>query len=100
MKKEAGVTAENDGMRPEYDFSDGVRGKYYQQYRRGSNVVVLDPDVAKAFPTAKSVNTALRSLASRKAVVVAKRRSKVVVRQPRSKAKPSRPALTRARRAR
>ncbi len=100
MKKEARLTAENDDMRPEYDFSGGVRGKYYEKYRRGSNVVLLDPDVAQAFPTTKSVNTALRSLAAAKAVVVAKRRSKGIVVRPRSKSKLSRPALRRARRAR
>ena len=49
-------------MRSEYDFSAGVRGKYANQYRRGTNVVLLEPDVAKAFPDSKSVNDALRSL--------------------------------------
>ncbi len=55
----------NDEMRPEYDFdySKGVRGKYYKKLlKEGSNVVVLDPDVAKAFRTSKEVNEALRSL--------------------------------------
>lgn len=52
-----------DGMRPEYDFSKGVRGKYYERYRRGTNLVRLEPDVAKAFPTSESVNRALRLLA-------------------------------------
>ena len=51
-----------DNMREEYDFSDAVRGKYYQRYRQGTNVVLLEPDVATAFPTAKAVNDALRSL--------------------------------------
>lgn len=50
-------------LRPEYDFSGGVRGKYARRAVRGSNVVLLEPDVAKAFPDAKSVNTALRALA-------------------------------------
>ena len=50
-------------MLPEYDFSKGVRGKYAQRYGRGSNVVVLDPDVAKEFPNAEAVNASLRSLA-------------------------------------
>jgi len=49
-------------MRPEYDFSGGTRGKYAQRYAAGSNVVVLDPDVARLFPTARSVNAALRKL--------------------------------------
>jgi hypothetical protein len=40
----------------------GVRGKYYQSYKKGTNLVLLNPDVAKAFPTDKAVNTALKSL--------------------------------------
>jgi len=47
-------------MRPEYDFSKGVRGKYAKQYAEESNVVVLDPDVAAEFKTSKAVNEALR----------------------------------------
>lgn len=47
----------------EYDFSKGVRGKYARPYARGTNVVVLDPDVAKLFPNADAVNSSLRSLA-------------------------------------
>ena len=49
-------------MRPEYDFTGGVRGKHLAQYADSSNVVVLDPDVAKAFPNAAAVNRALREL--------------------------------------
>jgi hypothetical protein len=52
-------------MRPEYDFSmlkGGVRGKYYRRYRKGVNLVLLDPEVAKAFPTATAVNEALRTV--------------------------------------
>ena len=49
-------------MRPEYDFSGGVHGKYVEQYRSGTNVVLLEPDVAEAFPDANSVNEALRAL--------------------------------------
>ena len=41
---------EEDEMRPEYDFRGGVRGKYYKQYMEGTNVVLLDPDVAAVFP--------------------------------------------------
>ena len=37
-------------MRPEYDFAGGVRGKFYKEYMRGTNVVLLDPDVAEVFP--------------------------------------------------
>jgi hypothetical protein len=49
-------------MRKEYDFSKGVRGKYTARYRAGTNIVLLDPDVAKVFKTPRSVNQALRSL--------------------------------------
>ncbi len=51
-----------DEMRAEYDFSGGVRGKYVARYRRGTNVVLLDPALAEAFPDSKSVNDALRAL--------------------------------------
>jgi hypothetical protein len=49
-------------MRTEYDFSGGVRGKYYKRYMESSNVVVLDPDVHKRFKNSSAVNKALRSL--------------------------------------
>jgi hypothetical protein len=49
-------------MKAEYDFSGGVRGKYVDSYRRGTNVVLLDPELADAFPDSKSVNEALRAL--------------------------------------
>jgi primosomal protein N' len=52
-------------MRPEYDFSQlkgRVRAKYAERYREGTNLVLLDPDVAAAFPDAKAVNEALRLL--------------------------------------
>ena len=54
-----------DEMRPEYDLSQlkgRVRGKYAERYREGTNLVLLDPDVAAAFPDAKAVNEALRLL--------------------------------------
>ena len=50
-------------MRPEYDFKGGVRGKYASRFAEGSNIVVLDPDVAEVFHDAKAVNDALRVLA-------------------------------------
>ncbi|NQU40728.1 MAG: hypothetical protein HQ523_12310 [Lentisphaerae bacterium] len=56
------VESELDEMRAEYDFSKGVRGKYAKQYAEGTNVVVLEPDIAREFPNAESVNEALRSL--------------------------------------
>ena len=49
-------------MLPEYDFSDAVRGKYFDQYRQGANIVLLDRDVAEVFHDAAAVNDALRSL--------------------------------------
>ena len=55
----------NGGMRPEYDFASmkgGVRGKHYGQYRKGTNVVLIEPDVAAAFPTEDAVNEALRGI--------------------------------------
>jgi hypothetical protein len=55
--------ADADEMRPEYDFSGGVRGKYAARYAAGTNVVLLDPDVAEVFHDAESVNRALRALA-------------------------------------
>jgi len=54
----------NDELRPEYDLREllkgGVRGKYVGRYRAGTNLVLLDPDVAKAFPDEATVNDALR----------------------------------------
>ena len=54
----------NDELRPEYDFSSGVRGKYARRFAEGSNVVVLAPDVAQRFKTSDEVNEALRKVAS------------------------------------
>jgi hypothetical protein len=50
-------------MREEYDFSKGVRGKYADRFGEGTNIIVLDPDVAEVFSDAKAVNEALRPLA-------------------------------------
>ena len=50
-------------MRAEYDFSHGARGKYARPYAQGTNVVVLEPDVAKVFPSSEAVNRSLRALA-------------------------------------
>ena len=52
----------DEDMLPEYDFRQGVRGKYADRYAEGSNVVVLDPDVAARFPDSSAVNDALRRL--------------------------------------
>jgi hypothetical protein len=62
MKQEQNNERDPD-MLDEYDFSGGVRGKYAERYARGTNVIVLDPDVAKVFSDAESVNQALRALA-------------------------------------
>jgi hypothetical protein len=48
---------------PEYDFSEGIRGKYAKQYATGTNIIVLAPDVAKDFPNSNIVNETLRALA-------------------------------------
>jgi hypothetical protein len=55
----------SDDMRPEYDFASlagGVRGKYFDRVRRGTNIVLIDPVVAEAFPTEQSVNEALKGV--------------------------------------
>ncbi|MEW5941955.1 MAG: hypothetical protein AB1750_20005 [Chloroflexota bacterium] len=61
MKKQ---TKPNDELRPEYDMKSllkgGVRGKYAKRYRAGTNLVLLEPEVAKAFPNEKAVNDALK----------------------------------------
>ena len=57
--------AKSEELRPVYnreDLGPGVRGKYFASYQKGTNLVLLSPDVAKAFPTEESVNEALRSL--------------------------------------
>jgi len=56
---------EDEDMLPEYDLSGGVRGKYVDRYRQGTNVVLLDPNVAAKFPDSKAVNDALRALVGR-----------------------------------
>lgn len=64
------VAVDDDEILPEYDLRGGVRGKYAARYAEGTNVVVLDPDVAAVFPDTQSVNDALRALAA-----IAKRQS-------------------------
>lgn len=73
---------ESDEMRDHYDFRGGVRGKYAARYAKGTNVVVLDPDVAKMFPDGESVNEALRAV------------GRVVELRERRKAKPNKPVQT------
>ena len=64
MKTER-TSAEADDLRPEYhrdELKGGVRGKYLERYRAGTNLALLAPDVREAFPTDESVNKALRSM--------------------------------------
>jgi hypothetical protein len=64
MKKASAMKPEDD-LRPEYDMSQlkgGVRGKYYRQATRGTNLMLIEPEIAKIFPNAESVNRALRLL--------------------------------------
>ncbi len=62
-KAKQSAAADRDTMRPEYDFSKGVRGATAARYREGTNVVVLDPSVMDVFPDSEAVNEALRALA-------------------------------------
>jgi hypothetical protein len=75
-RPQSSLVAEDD-MRAEYDFSKGRRNKYAGRLAASVTVVVLDADVAEAFPDSKAVNAALRSLAE-------------IARRPRRKAKPKR----------
>jgi hypothetical protein len=64
MKKDE-IAPDDDDLRPEYDaqaLRGGVRGKYFELYRNGTNLALLAPDVRAAFPTDEAVNQALRSL--------------------------------------
>jgi hypothetical protein len=78
-------------MRAEYDFSDGVRGKHYQAYKDGTNVGLLDSDVAKVFTDSASVNQALRLL-----VKLAKAHVPDEIRPPKAMGSASRAPKTRA----
>lgn len=64
MKTKTNIPFE-DELRPEYDetlLKNGIRGKYYQRYKEGTNLILLESDVAAAFPTDQAVNEALRLL--------------------------------------
>ena len=63
MKRTSKAAKMKGTLRREYDFSGGVRGKYAERFLAGTNLVLLDPDVAEVFPTAEAVNDALRALA-------------------------------------
>lgn len=62
MKKPTAIKLDPE-MLNEYDFSQGIRGKYAERYQEGTNIIKLDDDVAQIFPDSKSVNEALRALA-------------------------------------
>jgi len=64
MKKQTSrkLARQEDTMRPEYDFSKGVRGKHAARYAKGTNVVVLEADVAREFRTTEQVNETLRAV--------------------------------------
>jgi hypothetical protein len=62
MKKTSKPPDSSDDLRPEYDFRGGVRGKYAERFREGTNIVVLDPDVAAEFKDSRAVNDALRKI--------------------------------------
>lgn len=64
MKKNLSNQPADDKMRPEYDLRGGVRGKYYERYKQGTNVVLLEPDIAKVFRDSSTVNQALRQYLS------------------------------------
>jgi hypothetical protein len=71
MKKRSNKSARKP-MRDEYDFSQGERGKYARRYAEGTNVVVLEPDVAKVFSDSKSVNVSLRRIIRKQTPALAK----------------------------
>lgn len=62
MKK--GKTDRSEALLPEYDFRGGIRGKHARRYAEGTNLVILDPDVARCFPDSVAVNSALRVIMS------------------------------------
>ena len=64
MKKNQNKLPPDDEMRAEYDLRGGVRGKYYRGYQEGTNVVFLEPDLARVFRDSATVNQALRQFLS------------------------------------
>jgi len=70
------VMANDPDMLEEYDFSKGTRGKYAKRYLEGTNVAVIEPDVAEFLPDPDSVNDALRSL-----IPIIKKRAKIIAEQ-------------------
>ena len=93
--KKVDSQATDDDMRPEYDFAGAVRGKYYERFRQGSNVVLLEPDVSAAFPNSAAVNQALRTL-----MPVARKGGRVMRRPSSPQRRPNKRQLTRSAKAR
>ena len=59
------MSISNEDLEKDYDLKalgEGVRGKYFEQYQRSTNVVIIDPELSKTFPNSKAVNEALRSV--------------------------------------
>jgi hypothetical protein len=86
-----GIRREADDLRPEYDFASmkgGVRGKYVARLRKGSNLVLLEPEVAAAFPSAEAVNEALRGVLNTTRAVRGKGGLPNKALQPTSRARP------------
>jgi hypothetical protein len=74
--KKANSKTAGDEMRAEYDLRGGGRGKFFAEYQKGTNVVLLDPDVAKSFRNSEAVNRALRQfLAEHRTAKAPKRRA-------------------------
>jgi hypothetical protein len=91
----------DDDILPEYDFSGAVRGKYYERYRQGTNVVLLDPDVAAVFRDSVAVNDTLRRLVSLAEAKVTAQRSQSPRRQrPNTRLQPTSPERRAGRRKR
>jgi len=63
LRQKKNLKPNNGAMRAEYDFNKGIRGKHAAQYAAGTNVAVIEPDVAAEFPTAEEVNQTLRAVA-------------------------------------
>ena len=75
-RKARSLKSDEDTMRPEYDFSKAVRGVTAARYAEGTNVILLDPDVAEVFPDARAVNEALRTITRLTRTALRQRRRK------------------------
>jgi hypothetical protein len=93
--KKASTSKKADGLRPEYDLSKlkgGVRGKYYEQARAGTNLVLIEPDLANVFPNTDSVNQVLRLLMEIAEAATASTQGAHHARKKRVKRSPGKPA--------